>query len=459
MSDASSILTVMASGLVPSAKAYNTVPGGRGGWLSLVRESYAGAWQQNVTIDADAVMTNFAVWSCMTLIAGDIAKLPIRLVMQDDNGIWNEVTNPAFSPVLRKPNRFQTRIQFVENWMLSKLSTGNTYVLLERDNRQVVTAMYILDPTRVTPLVSDSGLVFYQLAADNLAGITQQVTVPASEVIHDRWNCIYHPLVGLSPIYAAGLAATQGMNIQNDSTLFFGNRSVPGGILTAPGKISDDAAARLKSSWESNYGGENKGKIAVLGDGLEFKAMGITATDSQVIDQLKWTSEVICSTFHVPPYKIGIGQQPTYNNVQALNVEYYSQALQKPIEEIEAVMDEGLGLGIEGATRRMGVEFVRDELLQMDAATQMDVLEKSKGKLTVNEQRKRLNYGPVTGGDTVYLQEQDHALEALYARDQGPDPFGKAAKPAATAAPAAAKSPLGIETGNVLKMFEVGRAA
>jgi phage portal protein BeeE len=41
--------------------------------------------------------------------------------------------------VLRKPNRFQTRIQFLESWALSKLSRGNTYVLKQRDNRNVVT--------------------------------------------------------------------------------------------------------------------------------------------------------------------------------------------------------------------------------------------------------------------------------------------------------------------------------
>jgi len=52
--------------------------------------------------------------------------------------------------------------------------------------------------------------------------------------------------------------------------------------------------------------------------------------------------------------------------------------------------------------------------------SQMEVLEKSKGKLTVNEMRRKLNRGPVTGGDTVYLQEQDHSLEWLAKRDALP---------------------------------------
>src|SRR3546814_17800734 len=67
-----------------------------------------------------------------------------------------------------------------------------------------------------------------------------------------------------------------------------------------------------------------------------------------------------------------------------------------------------------------GTEFDLDNLLRMDGATQMDVLEKSKGKLTVNEQRAKLDKKPVEGGDTVYLQEQDHSLAWLAKRDAMP---------------------------------------
>src|SRR5690606_27341874 len=98
-----------------------------------------------------------------------------------------------------------------------------------RDRRNVVVALYVLDPTRVTPMVADDGSVFYQLRTDNLAGLGEDILVPAREIIHDRMNCLFHPLVGTSPIYASGLAATQGLNIQTNSANFFGNRSTPGG--------------------------------------------------------------------------------------------------------------------------------------------------------------------------------------------------------------------------------------
>ena len=98
--------------------------------------------------------------------------------------------------------------------MLSKLSRGNTYVLKERDNRNVVTALHVLDPTRVQPLVSDDGAVFYRFSSDNLSGIGDDVTVPAREIIHDRMNCLFHPLVGTPPVFASGLASMLGLNAQ-----------------------------------------------------------------------------------------------------------------------------------------------------------------------------------------------------------------------------------------------------
>src|SRR5690606_15139072 len=94
-------------------KAMSPVMQGRGGWYRIF-EPFAGAWQQNVEVRYDSVLSNHADFACRTLIASDISKLRIKLVKKDENGIWEETTNPAYSPVLRKPNHFQNRIQFFE---------------------------------------------------------------------------------------------------------------------------------------------------------------------------------------------------------------------------------------------------------------------------------------------------------------------------------------------------------
>ncbi|EIT70000.1 MULTISPECIES: phage portal protein [Hydrocarboniphaga] len=408
---------------VTVTKAGTLAPVGGRNVLPWIREPYAGAWQRNEEVSVETALAHSAVYSCMTLIASDIGKLRPMLMQIDADGIWTETTSAAYSPVLRKPNHFQNRIQFIEWWIMSKLVYGNAYVLKQRDSRRVVVAEYLLDPMRVTPLISSDGSIYYQLGQDVLNGVRDTaLIVPASEIIHDRMNCLFHPLVGVSPLFAAGLAAGQGLQMQRDANRFFANGANPGGVLIAPGAISDQTANEIRDNWSVNYGGENAGKIAVLGDGLKFEPMRMTAVDAQVIEQLKWTAENVCSTFHVPAYKIGAAPPPSYNNIEALAQEYYSTCLQTLIEHWEACQDEGLGLPV-----NYGTELELDSLLRMDTSTLItaEAAAVGAGIKSPNEARKRLNLKPVKGGESPYLQQQNYALAALAERD-GDKPFAKA---------------------------------
>jgi HK97 family phage portal protein len=408
---------------------------GRGGWYPFVHEPYTGAWQRNDELyRADSVLSNVIVFRCVALIAGDIAKMRIRLVQQDVNGIWTEVLDASpLWPVLRKPNVYQNRIQFFEHWVTSKLIWGNTYVLKKRDNRNVVTELYVLDPCYVRPMTAPDGEIFYELRADYLSDVAENATVPASEIIHDRMNALYHPLCGLSPIYAAGLPAIQAQRIQTHSEKFFANGANPGGMITAPGSIPKEAAIRLKEEFQQKYSGANVGRTFVAGDGLKYEAFKVNAVDAQLIEQLRWTSETICAAFGVPGYKVGVGPVPSYNNLESLERGYYNDCLQVLIESIELCLDEGLEL-----PKPYGTEFDLDDLLRMDTATLVDTVGKGVGAgvMKPNEARKRLNYTPVEGGDTPYLQQQNYSLAALNKRDTQADPFAPPKPPAIEPPPA-----------------------
>lgn len=410
-------------------------PLGTGAWRSWapsIWESFTGAWQRNIVVDQGTVAQNWAVFSCVTLIAGDIAKMPAKVMEYDrDQKIFLETF--LRGPVLRKPNRYQTRIDFFKLWIFSLLLNGNTYILKQRNDQGFVIALYILDPCRVKPLIAEDGSIFYQLGEDNISGLDMPLTVPASEIIHDRLYTLYHPLIGVSPIFACGIAAMQAASIIENSTLFFQNKSRPGGILTAPGSIGDETAARLKEYFDSNYTGANAGKVAVVGDGLEYKQLTVSADDAQLIEQLKFSGEMICATFHVPPYKLGLGQMPTVNNVAALNQQYYDQALQPITENMELRLAEGLELDLS----RQEVWMDESVLLRMDPSTRFDSHVKaiSGALLTPNEARRAENLPPQTGGDVLYMQQQNFSLPALQKRDSKPDPFGVATTPAPASEP------------------------
>jgi HK97 family phage portal protein len=396
------------------------------GW---VVEAFGGMWQRNLIGQGQDILSFSSVFACVTLIARDIAKLDVELMRLQPNGSWVEEESTA-SPylgngVLGKPNRYQTMGQFIEGWMLSKLLWGNTYVLKERDARGIVRALYVLNPQSVTPLIAPDGDVFYQLGSDKLAGIDSGVPmIPMAEIIHDRWNCLHHSLIGVSPLYASTSSAVQGTSIQTNSEKFFRNMSRPGGQLTAPGSISDEVAARLKATFEQNFSGDNIGRLLVAGDGLKFEPFTIPAEQAQLIEQLKWTVEDAARAFLVPLWKIGAGPYP--GDVTSANQEYYNSVLHSHVENIERLLDDGLGL-----PAYLDVEIDVDELLRMDKKRRFETLEigTRSAVLAPNEARTSEGLPPVTGGDSPMMQQQNYSLEALAKRDAQADPFAPATAP------------------------------
>lgn len=378
----------------------------------MVSESFAGAWQRGIKGRKEDILAFGPVYACVTRIANDVSKMDFRLVEEDSNGITQEIESSAFSPVLRKPNSYQlTQKKFIEQWMISKLLHGNTYVLKVYDNRGVVSGLYILDPTRVDVLVAPGPVVFYRLRNDRLSPEdTQDTVVPQSAIIHDRMNCLFHPLIGVPPITACYAAAAQGIAIQRTATKFFQNNAQPGGVLSAPGQISEPTAERLRKMWEEKFGGANQGRLAVLGDGLKFESMSVNPVDAQLIEQLKVTGLQVCTVYHVPPFKVSLGDAPTYQNAAVLNQIYYSDCLQTHIEDIEDALDQGLSL-----PTNYCIEADLDALLRMDAATLMTMLKEGVvgGILAPNEARARVNLPPVKGGNSPFLQQQMWSLQDL----------------------------------------------
>ena len=386
-------------------KALQPAISGSSGWFPLIRESVSGAWQASETVEATTALAHSAVFACVSLISSDIGKLPIRFASRKAE-YWTPAAH-QYDALLRKPNDYQNRSQFISAWISSKLLHGNTYALKRRNARGQIESLHLLDPKTVTPLVSTDGGIFYQLQSSNLANIKDPVTVPAREIIHDRGITPFHPLIGVSPLTAASLAALQGIAIQQNSNAFFKNGSRPGGVLTAPGLIPADAAERLRQQWQDNYTGANAGKVAVLGDGLKYEAMTVNANDAQLIEQLHFSAQDVARAFHVPAWKLGAGPSAPYTSSEATNLQYLCDCLQAHIESLELALDDGLDLPPDQRT-----ELDESSLLRLDAKTRTEVLAASvsAGLLTINEARASEGRAPVAGGDEIFRQLQDVPL-------------------------------------------------
>ena len=322
-------------------------------------------------------------------------------------------------------SRTTTRTPFSSSryWISTKLQSGNAYVLKQYDGRGVVTALYVLDPWRMRPLIAPDGSVFYELKPNNLDQLPEArdgvVIVPASEILHDLMNPLFHPLVGISPLYAAGIPAILGLRIVTNSAHFFENHATPGGFVTVPGSISKEDALAMKTDWETSFEGVNRGRIAIMADGMKYEPVGTMSSDkAQTSEQWNTASQAIADAFGVPWYLVG-GPQPPYNNIQALNVQYYTQCLQPLTTAMEDVLDFGLGLApdkVDGV--RYGVQFKTSDLLLMDTATQMTVIQSgiSATVLSPNDGRAQLNLPPTEGGEEPISQQQYWPLSVLSKR-------------------------------------------
>ena len=346
----------------------------------IVTEPFTGAWQRNITETVPDLLAYPTLYACISRIARDIGKLPFVLKERTASGVWIEVrNNPAYSPVLRNPNHYQTAQQFRELWQLSKLIQGNTYVLKQRDERGVVNKLYVLDPARVKPLVSDSGDVFYELMTDNLNLLPElngkNPIVPAREIIHDRELTVHHPLIGVPPLCAAYWPAAKNLKILRGEAEFFANGAAPGGILEVPGAVDDEVIRGLAQRWQENFSGSNAGKVAVISDGMKY-------------NQLKKSDDV--------------------------NIQYHSDALSDRIEHMENLMDEGLSVSLP-----LGIELNTDPLWRMDEGKMAEVQTKLVGgKIKLqDEARAKFDLLPTAGGDTLWGQHQDYPLGVLAQRN------------------------------------------
>ena len=403
-------------------KSYQTARNA-GIWNSFfVQEPFSGAWQQNKEITREDMTAFYAVFACISLISKDIGKMPVLLKKKKEGVLVDALTPKELVRVFRKPNHYQNWQQFNEQWTQSLLLRGNTYVFKVRDAFGELYRLVILNPDLVTTLVDDNGEIFYQLSNDRLTQ-TDNVIIPASEIIHDRINALYHPLVGLTPIMACALASEQGISILRNSKNFFANGSRPGGVIEVPGPLDASKALEIKTKWDTNYGGANVGKTGLLSDGAKYASIGMKATDSQLIEQLNMSARIVCTAFNVPPFKIGVTDVQGATKVSDLNEIYYSDCLQSYIEARENLLDEGLNLSDRGVEAFLDL----DVLIRMDSTSKIAYFKDgiSAGIFSPNEARQKLGYLPVAGGESPMIQQQNFSLEALSKRDAKDDPFGK----------------------------------
>src|SRR5690606_18472181 len=92
---------------------------------------------------------------------------------------------------------------------------------------------------------------------------------------------------------------------------FFANDARPSILLKHPLTLSDDARRNLRDSWTEMHGGENRGGVGVLEEGMDVVTMSVPPEDAQFLQTRQFEARQVAGFFRVPPHLISDVERST----------------------------------------------------------------------------------------------------------------------------------------------------
>ena len=335
------------------------------------------------------------VYACVRIISQTLAMLPLVVYRRRADGGKERATNhPLYDVIHARPNVRQSSFQFREMLMGHALLRGNAYAQRLPGPRGFVDQLVPLHPDRVTPKLASDGTIHYEvrLNTGTIKTLLQDEVFHISTLSDDS-------IQGLSLVGLARESFGLAESTQKYGKQFFTNGARPGGILKMPGKLGVDAHARLKADWANQYGGDNNHKPAILEEGMEWTAMGLSNEDSQFLETRAFQVEEIASWFGVPLSLLQHTEKSTSwgTGIGQLTQGFTTFTMQPWFTRWEQEISSALI----GDNQTYFAEFVVEGLLRGDHATRAQFYGAmvDRGIFTRNEVRRIENMNPLPGLD------------------------------------------------------------
>lgn len=376
---------------------------------------------------------NPVVESCVSAITQTVASLPLHHWRVLKNNGQELITDSPAARVLRKPNHYQTRTDFILNLLRNELFNGNGYAVGLKDARFKFESLHLVNPNSCQPLVAPEGDVFYQISlSDIAAGMAgaQSLVVPAADMLHIRMQTPRSPLIGETPLVAAALSVDAGNAIHRHLAAFFSNMTRPSGFLKSAGALKAEQAEILRNEWQQAFSNGGAGRVAVLQGGLDWQALSMNAVDAAIVESYRMTVHDIARIFRVPLSVIGEPGGTTYANTETLIRHWLSTGLGFVIEHVELALDAMFELPPDEF-----ISFDLEYLLRADFVARVEGLTKGiqGGLFSPNEARAKEGLAKAVDGDEPRLQAQvvplSFASKTLQAATDTPPAAGKEPPP------------------------------
>jgi HK97 family phage portal protein len=356
-----------------------------------------GETDTGIEVDGYTVLKSGPVWQAVNTIAGDIGRLALNV--ERENG-EEDRRHPAWRLLRRQPNEEQLAISFKETLQAWALLWGNGCAYIDRNARGEPAELIPLRPDR-TVMIRERGSLMIEYTQDN----------------GDKEYFHYHDVFHVSGIGDATWGYkvwelsqnTTGHNLalQKHGNRQFKNDSRPSGVLEKEGVMSPKGRENLRREWtEIHQGLDNAGKIALLQEGVTFKATQMANGDSQWIEARKFSREEIAAWFCLPPHKVGAMENASVRaNLEEQNRDYWNSALSRWATKWEQEAERKLLSRKQQESGSHQVRFDLGDLIRGDSKTRSEGYARARqwGWLSVNEIRKREGLPTIGPDGDTYL--------------------------------------------------------
>ncbi len=369
-------------------------------WVQKLFLGAGGKTLSGVDVTEDSALTYSAYWRAVNILAGAVGFLPLKVYHRTAKGKEEDALSNEQYLLQYRPNQFMDAQRFRKTIQGHAVSWGNGYAAIERDGAGRALSLLPLLPDRTTPKIIGTGADRQLVYETRVEG--EPLTLDADDVLHIA-GLGFDGLKGYSLVSYAAENIGLGLATEQYSAAFFGNEATPSGAITVPAPMNEKAVKAIKDAWEREHKAlENKHKIAVLHGGMEWKQIGISARDSQLIESRKISVADISRWTGIPLHMLSDLSQAHYANIEHQAIDFVTWCLMDWLRpwEIQAT------LKLFRKEDRRFVEFNLDGLLRGDTAQRHQAYHNAiqDGWMNRNEVRAKENLNPGPAELDVYLE-------------------------------------------------------
>ena len=346
------------------------------------------------TITTETAVECAAWWQGLSIISGDVGRLPLQLVRQEDDEPLRRAEDSRASLVGFQPNEFFAADQFWSRVMLDLLQHGRAAVEIIRNLLGQPVRLLKMNSAILEPGVDPAGNVVM------IERRTVPNVVPARDCLYLEW--MGHGDLDVRPTYrAARQVLGVALGSQRFSSTFFKHGGRVGGILMLPAGMPKPAKDTVAEDFVQAYGNEAF-KVVPLRDGAEFRESQRSPEESQLVETQERSARDVARLLNLPASKLNLSDGRSYNSKSEDNRDYLENTLARFLRQIELQCD--IKLLEQNEQDELAFRYDTSQLLRMSRAEQVQTEGLAIEKLisNPNESRKRLKMGPPYPGGEVF---------------------------------------------------------